>query len=138
MTVSRPSLPSFALPRRGFLGMAAAVPLAGIAHAATVAEPGGFPNGVTFVTSGPAHGYIAGWAKLLAPHLVSGLPADVVVQFADMGGPDGVTVSNAFGTRISPDGSTVMFTPGTALRAWLEGDSRVAYDPCHWIPTIVG
>jgi hypothetical protein len=126
------------LPRRAFLTLPALALPAFAAHAATVAEPLGFPNGVTFVTSGPAHGYISGWAKLLAPHLLAGLPSDVASQFADMGGPDGVTVSNAFGGRIAPDGSTMMFTPGAALLAWLEGDSRVTYDPGHWIATVAG
>jgi hypothetical protein len=55
-----------------------------------------------------------------------------------MGGPDGVTVCNAFGARLDPDGSTIMFAPGAALTAWLEGDSRVKYDPGRWIATVVG
>ena len=97
-----------------------------------------FPNGVTLLSSGPPYGYIAGWAKLLGPHLLDGLPPDVGSSFDAMGGPDGVTVCNAFGARLDPDGSTVMFAPGAALLAWLEGDSRVKYDPGHWIATVVG
>jgi hypothetical protein len=130
------------LRRRAVLSLPAlALPFAlprSFARAATIAEPNGFPNGVIFVTSGPAHGYIAGWAKLLAPHLLAGLPENVPFAFTDMGGPDGVTVSNAFGTRIAPDGDTMMFAPGAALLAWLEGDSRVTYDPCHWVATVTG
>jgi hypothetical protein len=97
-----------------------------------------FPAGVTLLSSGPAYGYIAGWAKLLGPHLLDGLPTVVGSSFSAMGGPDGVTVCNAFGARLDPDGSTVMFTPGAALIAWLEGDSRVKYDPGRWIATVVG
>ncbi len=97
-----------------------------------------FRNGVTLLSSGPAYGYIAGWAKLLGPHLLDGLPPDVGSSFAAMGGPDGVTVCNAFGARLDPDGGTVMFAPGAALIAWLEGDSRVKYDPGRWIATVVG
>jgi hypothetical protein len=97
-----------------------------------------FPSGVTLLSSGPAYGYIAGWAKLLGPHLLDGLPPDVSSNFAAMGGPDGVTVCNAFGARLDPDGSTIMFAPGAALLAWLEGDSRVKYDPGRWIATLVG
>jgi hypothetical protein len=106
--------------------------------AQTAGGQGGFPNGVTLLSSGPAYGYIAGWAKLLGPHLLDGLPPDVGSSFAAMGGPDGVTVCNAFGARLDPDGGTVMFAPGAALIAWLEGDSRVKYDPGHWIATLVG
>jgi hypothetical protein len=97
-----------------------------------------FPNGVTLLSSGPPYGYIAGWAKLLGPHLLDGLPPDIGSSFDAMGGPDGVTVCNAFGARLDPDGSTMMFAPGAALLAWLEGDSRVKYDPGHWIATVVG
>jgi hypothetical protein len=93
---------------------------------------------VTLLSSGPAYGYIAGWAKLLGPHLLDGLPPDIGSSFEAMGGPDGVTVCNAFGARLDPDGSTMMFAPGAALIAWLEGDSRVKYDPGHWIATVVG
>jgi hypothetical protein len=101
-------------------------------------EDGTFPDGITVLSSGPAYGYIAGWAKLLGAHLLDGLPPDVGSSFAAMGGPDGVTVCNAFGARLDPDGSTVMFAPGAALIAWLEGDSRVEYDPGRWIATVVG
>ncbi len=105
-----------------------------------VAQPDGaaFPAGVTLLSSGPSYGYIAGWTKLLGPHLLNGLPPGVGSSFAAMGGPDGVTVCNAFGARLDPDGSTIMFAPGAALIAWLEGDSRVKYDPGRWIATVVG
>jgi hypothetical protein len=49
-----------------------------------------------------------------------------------------VTVGNAFGARMDPDGSTIMFAPGAAMLAWLEGDSRVKYDTAQWIPVLVG
>jgi hypothetical protein len=120
------SLPALALP--------AVLPPAARAQTAEAA----FPAGVTLLSSGPAYGYIAGWAKLLGPHLLDGLPPDVGSNFAAMGGPDGVTVCNAFGARLDPDGSTIMFAPGAALLAWLEGDSRVKYDPGRWIATVVG
>jgi hypothetical protein len=129
------------LPRRAFLSLPAlALPALGARHAGAqpLAAPTSFPNGVTLLSSGPPYGYIAGWAKLLGPHLLDGLPPDVGSSFDAMGGPDGVTVCNAFGARLDPDGSTVMFAPGAALIAWLEGDSRVKYDPGHWIATVVG
>lgn len=97
-----------------------------------------FAHGVTVLSSGPAYGYIAGWAKLLTPQLLRGLPPEVTSAFTAMGGPDGVTVCNAFGARMDPDGSTLMFSPGAALLAWLEGDSRVKYDPARWVPTLIG
>jgi hypothetical protein len=122
------ALPALALPVLGTRPAAAQ---------ATAAQTP-FPNGVTLLSSGPAYGYIAGWAKLLGPHLLDGLPPDIGSSFEAMGGPDGVTVCNAFGARLDPDGSTMMFAPGAALIAWLEGDSRVKYDPGHWIATVVG
>jgi len=126
------------LPRRAFLSLPAlalpAVPRAARAQG----TDGPFPSGVTVLSSGPPYGYIAGWAKLLGPHLLDGLPPDVGSSFMAMGGPDGVTVCNAFGARLDPDGSTIMFAPGAALLAWLEGDSRVKYDPGRWIATVVG
>jgi hypothetical protein len=128
------------LPRRAWLALPAlalAAPLPRPAAAQSVLDQS-FRDGVTLLSSGPAYGYIAGWAKLLGPHLLDGLPPDVGSSFAAMGGPDGVTVCNAFGARLDPDGSTLMFAPGAALLAWLEGDSRVKYDPGRWIATLVG
>lgn len=115
-------------------------PMLGMSRAAQAAGAGEavFANGVTVLSSGPAYGYIAGWAKLLTPHFLDGLPKDVNATFDAMGGPDGVTVCNAFGARMDPDGSTLMVAPGAAFLAWLEGDSRVKYDPGHWIPTLIG
>jgi hypothetical protein len=127
------------LARRAFMSLPAmAVPLMAPRASATQTAEGAFPAGVTFLSSGPDYGYIAGWAKLLGPHLLDSLPPDVGSSFAAMGGPDGVTVCNAFGARLDPDGSTMMFAPGAALFAWLEGDSRVKYDPGRWIATVVG
>ena len=125
------------LARRAFLSLPAlALPAGGVAWAQPVAPA--LPSGVTLLSSGPSYGYIAGWAKLLGPHLLDGLPPDVSSSFTAMGGPDGVTVCNAFGARLDPDGSTIMFAPGAALLAWLEGDSRVHYDPGRWIAAVVG
>lgn len=127
------------LSRRGLLGLSGlslsllARPGIGRAAAAPL-----FPDGVTILASGPDYGYVAGWAKLLIPHLLDGLPAGVTPSFTAMGGPDGVTVGNAFGARMDPDGSTLMFVPGAAMLAWLEGDSRVKYDPGQWIPILIG
>lgn len=110
----------------------------GLARPALAAGEAVFANGVTVLSSGPAYGYIAGWAKLLVPRFLDGLPRDVPSSFEAMGGPDGVTVCNAFGARMDPDGSTLMVAPGAAFLAWLEGDSRVKYDPSHWVPTLIG
>ncbi|MCB8876718.1 hypothetical protein [Acidisoma silvae] len=132
--------------RRRFLSVSSALPL-GLAAAPALAQvqTGGpasagravFENGVSVLSSGPAYGYVAGWTKLLTPYLLGGLPQDVTSTFDAMGGPDGVTVGNAFGARMDPDGSTLMVAPGAALLAWLEGDSRVKYAPDHWIPILV-
>jgi hypothetical protein len=129
----------YGLARRTVLSLSA-MALAGVPLGRARAQIVGaaFPGGVTLLSSGPAYGYIAGWAKLLGPHLLDGLPPDVNSSFMAMGGPDGVTVCNAFGARLDPDGSTIMFAPGAALLAWLEGDSRVKYDPGRWIATVVG
>jgi hypothetical protein len=126
------------LARRAFLSVPAlALPsVPGIARAGVVESA--IPSGVTLLSSGPAYGYIAGWTKLLGPHLLDGLPPDVQASFTAMGGPDGVTVCNAFGARLDPDGSTIMFAPGAALIAWLEGDSRVKYDPGKWVAALAG
>jgi hypothetical protein len=125
--------------RRGLLGLSALslglVAGPGLGRASSGAV---FEDGVTVLSSGPNYGYVAGWAKLLAPHLLDGLPGDVNSSFDAMGGPDGVTVGNAFGARMDPDGSTIMFAPGAAMIAWLEGDSRVKYDPAQWIPVLLG
>lgn len=129
------------LRRRALLALPAlALPLgpAPAARALDLGDQDAFHNGVTLLSSGPAYGYIAGWAKLLGPHLLDGLPPDVTARFSAMGGPDGVTVCNAFGARLDPDGSTMMFMPGAALLAWLEGDSRVKYEPGRWVATLVG
>jgi hypothetical protein len=132
------SLPALALPALALPALALPVLAARSAAAQALDGQVNSPNGVTLLSSGPAYGYIAGWAKLLGPHLLDGLPPDVGSSFDAMGGPDGVTVCNAFGARLDPDGSTMMFAPGAALLAWLEGDSRVKYDPGHWIATVVG
>lgn len=128
-----PSGPS----RRHLLGLSAlalaGVPRPGLAQVGTA-----FANGVTVLASGPAYGYVAGWAKLLTPHLLDGLPHSVTASFEAMGGPDGVTLGNAFGARMDPDGSTLMVIPGAAMLAWLEGDSRVKYDPSNWNPILIG
>jgi len=122
----------------GLTGAALAAAAGGPALATEAPAEAVFANGVTVLSSGPAFGYIAGWAKLLTPYLLDGLPRDVTSSFEAMGGPDGVTVCNAFGARMDPDGSTMMVTPGAAFLAWLEGDSRVKYDPSHWIPALIG
>lgn len=128
--------------RRALLGLTgtalAAMAAAGQARASEAPAEAVFANGVTILSSGPATGYIAGWAKLLTPYLLDGLPHDVPASFDAMGGPDGVTVCNAFGARMDPDGSTMMVTPGAAFLAWLEGDSRVKYDAGQWIPALIG
>lgn len=122
----------------GLTGTALAAAAAGPAKASEAAAEAVFANGVSLLSSGPSTGYIAGWAKLLTPYLVHGLPHDVTASFDAMGGPDGVTVCNAFGARMDPDGSTMMVTPGAAFLAWLEGDSRVKYDASQWIPALIG
>jgi hypothetical protein len=132
--MSRPGLPRRTL--LSLAGLACPAWAAGSAQAQPVGTS--FSSGVTVLSSGPAYGYIAGWAKLLGPHLLDGLPPDVNSSFSAMGGPDGVTVCNAFGARLDPDGSTIMFAPGAALLAWLEGDARVKYDPGRWVPAVVG
>jgi hypothetical protein len=129
--------------RRDFLNLSGlSLGLAGLPGAvrAQTAAPAVFASGVSVLSSGPAYGYVAGWAKLLTPSLLSGLSQshDGTSSFDAMGGPDGVTVGNAFGARMDPDGSTLMFAPGAALLAWLEGDSRVKYAPDHWISILVG
>lgn len=128
--------------RRGLLNLSGlSLGLAGLPRMvqAQTSPPAVFANGVSVLSSGPAYGYVAGWAKLLTPSLLSGLAShDVTSTFNAMGGPDGVTVGNAFGARMDPDGSTLMFAPGAALLAWLEGDSRVKYAPDHWISILVG
>ena len=127
------------LARRALLALPAmAVPAISPRAASAQSAVSPFPANVTLLSSGPPHGYIAGWAKLLGPHLLDGLPPDVAVTFTAMGGPDGVTVCNAFGSRLDPDGTTLMFAPGAALVAWLEGDSRAKYDPGRWIAALVG
>lgn len=133
-------MPPKLIDRRRLLVSSLGLPLLSMsaARAATIAEPVGFPDGVTFLTSGPAHGYISGWAKLLGPYLLQGLPRGTAARHDDMGGPDGVTVANAFGLRIAPDGATLMFAPGAALLAWLRGDGRVKFDPGHWIAIVAG
>jgi hypothetical protein len=131
--------------RRRVLGGLASLPIlsrAGMASAAPVplvAAPQDqvrFPDGATMLVAGPSGGLIAQWCHTMRPALVQSLSPGLPVRQEDVGGPDGVTAANEFDVRITPDGRTVLLTPGDAAITWLVGDPRAKFDVAHWVPVM--
>ncbi len=104
-----------------------AASLAGRAQAATL---------FSLLAAGPDGASISRWAYACALALGPGFPGGPSLQTRLTGGLDGVTGANRFDAQIANDGSTAAMFPGAALLAWLTGDSRVHFDPTHWVPVM--
>ncbi len=126
--------------RRLLLGMTAAG-AAGLAAAglgaAELFTPGRAladnPTGYALLAAGPDGGLISRWGNACALALGAGFPGNPVLQVELTGGLDGVTGANKFDALVVPDGATAAMFPGETLIAWLTGDSRVHFDPTHWV-----
>ncbi len=90
------------------------------------------------LVAGPGDGKLAHWASLLCPLLGPALAAGGNLNFTTVGAADGVTAANQFGTRVSPDGSTAMLLPGSAVIAQMAGDPRARFDPGTWVAGLAG
>lgn len=86
------------------------------------------------LAAGPDGGQISRWADACALAMSPGFPGGPTLQVQPTGGLDGVTGANKFDALVVPDGSTAAIFPGATLFAWLTGDSRVHFDPTHWVP----
>jgi hypothetical protein len=133
------------LRRRRVLGVLGGLPIlgrAGMGSAAPiplVAVPDDqvrFPDGATMLVAGPSGGLMAQWARTVWPALAQSLAPGLPVRQTDVGGPDGVTGANEFDVRVTPDGRTVLLTPGDAAITWLVGDPRAKFDVAHWVPVM--
>ena len=91
------------------------------------------PTGYALLAAGPDGALISRWADACALALGPGFPGSPVLQVEPIGGLDGVTGANKFDALVVPDGSTAAIFPGATLLAWLTGDSRVHFDPTHWV-----
>ena len=144
------TLPSPA--RRRWLGLLASLPMLGRAGTLSAAplpsspspsspstgplERVRFPDGAMILVAGPDGGVMDRWARAVQPVLAQSLAAGVVVQQIAVGGADGVTGANQFDVRVTPDGRTILLTPGEAVLAWLVGDPRAKFDVAHWVPVM--
>ena len=132
--------------RRRALGVLASLPMllgrSGKPWAAPAAFPPPgqdhvrFPEGATILVAGPNGGLMAQWAQAVRPVLSQSLAPGLAIHQKDIGGPDGVTGANQFEVRVTPDGRTVLLTPGDAVIAWLVGDPRAKFDVAHWVPVM--
>jgi hypothetical protein len=107
--------------------------------AAALAFPGrvwAAPSPYALLAAGPVAELISRWAAACAMALGPGFPGNPVLQVQPTGGLDGVTGANKFDALVVPDGATAAIFPGATLIAWLTGDSRVHFDPTHWVPVM--
>jgi len=117
--------------RRLLLGMSAASAALGLLTPGRALADN--PAGYALLAAGPDGDLISRWADACALALGPGFPGNPVLQVQPVGGLDGVTGANKFDALVVPDGSTAAMFPGAALLAWLTGDSRVHFDPTHWV-----
>jgi hypothetical protein len=88
------------------------------------------------LAAGPQGDLISRWGTACALALAPGLPGAPNMRCEAIGGLDGVTGANHFDAFTPPDGSSAGLFPGATLIAWLTGDSRVHFDPIHWVPVM--
>ena len=119
--------------RRATLQAAAALLLLGGSARAETALVDGEDDS-TLLVAGPQDGATAGWARLLLPAIAGGLAEGATLRLRFAGGRDGVTGANQFDARAMPDGRQAILFPGSAALAWMAGDSRVRFDPAHFVP----
>lgn len=93
-------------------------------------------NPLALLAAGPDGALISRWADACALALGPGFPGSPILQTQPTGGLDGVTGANRFDALVAADGSTAAIFPGATLIAWLTGDSRVHFDPTHWVPVM--
>ncbi|MDT7951949.1 MAG: hypothetical protein RQ966_10645 [Acetobacteraceae bacterium] len=117
--------------RRRAIGAGAAL-VAGAA--AAQAAPASLPAQPSLLVAGPAGSQVDHWADVIAPPLGRELLGSGKLSLQNVGGADGVTGINQFQARTNPDGATALLLPGTALLAWLVGDTRAQFDAGTWAP----
>jgi hypothetical protein len=122
--------------RRLWLGLTAAAACTGLLSRRRAFA--GNPTGYALLAAGPQGAAISRWATACALALGPGFPGSPILQVQPVGGLDGVTGANKFDALVVPDGSTAAMFPGATLIAWLIGDSRVHFDPTHWVPVMAG
>ncbi len=121
--------------RRQLLGgLAGALASFGFADAQMVS---GAPA-LTLLVAGPEGDLMSRWGDACALAMSAGFPNAPTIMTQPVGGWDGVTGANQLETLVVPDGKTAAILPGAAMLAWLTGDSRVHFDPAHWLPLMVG
>jgi len=96
----------------------------------------GATNSRILIAAGPDGTSISRWAAACALALGPGFPGNPTLETQPTGGLDGVTGANRFDALVAADGSTAAMFPGATLIAWLIGDSRVHFDPTHWVPVM--
>lgn len=119
--------------RRRLLAAATALSVTTLMCPATAA-PASLPAQPSLLVAGPAGSPLSRWAAAIAPALGQSMLGTDTLGLDTVGGIDGVTGVNQFQARIAPDGATALLLPGTALLAWLVGDSRVRFDAGSWAP----
>jgi hypothetical protein len=117
--------------RRLLLGLSAACTAAGLLSPRRALADN--PTGYALLAAGPDGTMISRWADACALALGPGFPGSPVLQVQPIGGLDGVTGANKFDALVVPDGATAAMFPSDTLFAWLTGDSRVHFDPTHWV-----
>ena len=119
--------------RRHLLGgMAGLAAWPGFALADPAAPP------LNLLVAGPDGGQTSRWGNACALALSPYLPGEPIIMPQPVGGLDGVTGANQLDALVVPDGKTGAILPGATLIAYLTGDSRVHFDPTHWVPLLAG
>jgi hypothetical protein len=93
---------------------------------------------LALMVAGPDGYQTSRWGNACALAMQSGFPGDPMIMTRPVGGLDGVTGANRLDALVVPDGRTAAILPGASLIAWMTGDSRVHFDPTHWIPLMAG
>jgi tripartite-type tricarboxylate transporter receptor subunit TctC len=124
------------LRRRQVLAALAGAPAFALCGPSLAATHDSFPEQVTLFVAGPLGGWLDSLSRTLASALRRYLPAGTTLGRAEIGGVDGVTGANQFAVQTSLDGSTALLLPGATPLAWLVGDTRVHFDPAHWLPVL--
>jgi hypothetical protein len=119
--------------RRSVLGAAfaaaggAATPL----RAAT-----GVPEAAVLMAPGPQEGPSALFAQQAVRGLARALVQASALRVSVVGGPDGITAANRFGTNTATL-PVLLLLPGLAAQALLVGDPRARFEPLRW-PALAG
>ena len=92
------------------------------------------PTTPTLLVPGPEEGHAVRWAARLAQRIGRVSPSLGAPRLTVLGGPDGVTAANRFGTAEPGDGRVLLVLTGGAVRAFLSGAERARYQPVGWLP----